>query len=117
MRIGIGQHEGQSVYRVAEVLEVCETPKIYNIGKTRTNKGLKLRHADQERVFRIEFVSNYDFTDDEFNKWHSKMTEETFTLPTTRDIEMKEKQIRDATNRKLSDNEITVMLKQKEISF
>ena len=27
---------------------------------------------------------------------------------------MKEKQIRDATNRKLSDNEITIMLKQKE---
>ena len=114
MRIGIGQNEGQSVYRVAEVLEACETPKIYAIGKTRTNKGLKLRHADQERVFRIEFVSNYDFTDEEFIKWQSKMTELTFSLPTTRDIEMKEKQIRDATNRKLSDNEITVMLKQKE---
>ena len=47
VRIGIGQHEGESVYRVAEILEVQDTPKIYNVGKTRTNKSLKLRHGHQ----------------------------------------------------------------------
>lgn len=53
VRIGIGQSpDGKSVYRVAEILEVCETAKVYNIGKARTNKGLKLRHGHQERVFR-----------------------------------------------------------------
>merc|ERR1719433_1297331 len=31
VRIGIGQHEGESVYRVAEILEACDTTKIYNV--------------------------------------------------------------------------------------
>lgn len=28
-----------------------------------------VRHGDQERVFRLEFVSNQRFTETEFNRW------------------------------------------------
>ena len=28
-----------------------------------------VRHGDQERVFRLEFVSNQRFTESEFNRW------------------------------------------------
>ena len=53
VRIGIGQDpQGTSIYRVAEILDTCETAKVYQIGKARTNKGLKLRHGAQERTFR-----------------------------------------------------------------
>lgn len=38
IRIGIGQNNGTSVYRAAEVMGVYETAKIYQLGKTRTNK-------------------------------------------------------------------------------
>lgn len=69
VRIGIGNNEGRPVYRAAEVLAVCETAKVYALGATRTNKGLRLRHGAQDRVFRLEFVSNQDFTDGEFRKW------------------------------------------------
>jgi len=55
--------------QVAEITDVVETAKIYPLGKTRTNKGLRLKHGLQERVFRLEFVSNSDFSDSEFNKW------------------------------------------------
>ena len=58
VRIGIGMNNGRSVYRIAEIIDVCETGKIYQLGPTRTNKGLKLRHGVHERVFRLEFVSN-----------------------------------------------------------
>lgn len=58
VRIGIGMNNGRSVYRIAEVIDVCETGKVYQLGPTRTNKGLRLRHGAQERVFRLEFVSN-----------------------------------------------------------
>ena len=57
------------------MIESCDTQKIYNIGKTRTNKGLKLRHGQQERVFRIEFVSNRGYTDSEFDKWRDTVLE------------------------------------------
>lgn len=38
IKVGIGQHNNQAVYRVAEIIGVYETAKIYNLGKTRTNK-------------------------------------------------------------------------------
>ncbi|KAL4718446.1 hypothetical protein ACJJTC_003214, partial [Scirpophaga incertulas] len=58
VRIGIGNNNGNPVYRVAEIMDVYETAKVYNLGGTRTNRGLKLRHGAQDRVFRLEFVSN-----------------------------------------------------------
>ena len=57
------------IIQIAEIIDVVETAKIYPLGKTRTNKGLRLKHGTQERVFRLEFVSNSDFTDSEFTKW------------------------------------------------
>ena len=66
-----------------------ETNKIYSLGNTKTNKGLKLRymfsmcpvqcfiyyfrHALQERLFRIEYVSNSNFTSTEFDRWKKEV--------------------------------------------
>lgn len=60
VRINIGNNSSQQklVYRVAEITAVVETPKIYMFGTCRTNKGIRLKHGMQERVFRLEFVSN-----------------------------------------------------------
>ena len=60
VRINIGNNSQvqKLVYRVAEITAVVETPKIYAFGTCRTNKGLRLKHGTQERVFRLEFVSN-----------------------------------------------------------
>lgn len=69
VRISIGNHNGRPVYRAAEICGVVETAKVYQLGKSRTNKGLKLKHGGQERVFRLEFISNQDFSDSEFDKW------------------------------------------------
>lgn len=38
VKIGIGQHNNMPVYRVAEITGVYETAKVYNLGKSRTNK-------------------------------------------------------------------------------
>lgn len=66
-----------------------ETNKVYSLGNTKTNKGLKLRyvffvcsvqhftyyfrHALQERLFRIEYVSNSNFTSTEFERWKKEV--------------------------------------------
>jgi hypothetical protein len=34
-----------SILQVCEISGVCETGKIYQLGNTRTNKGLKLRYV------------------------------------------------------------------------
>lgn len=73
--------------KVCEIRDVVETGKIYNLGSTRTNKGLRLkyknkekdvfkiynfyfyRHGHNERVFRLEYVSNSEISDTEFKRW------------------------------------------------
>ncbi|XP_069117470.1 RNA polymerase-associated protein RTF1 homolog [Argopecten irradians] len=113
VRIGIGNHEGQAVYRVAEIIGVVDTAKIYQLGSTRTNKGLKLRHGHSERVYRLEFVSNQDFSDSEFFKWKEAMMLGGLELPTLDEIEKKFRDIRDALQYKFKENDIEEIVADK----
>ncbi|TKR86919.1 hypothetical protein L596_011417 [Steinernema carpocapsae] len=73
VRVGIGSHQGRSVYRVGQILDVIETAKTYELEDTTTNLGLKLKSGPDERVYRMAFVSNSDFTDTEYAKWVDSM--------------------------------------------
>lgn len=42
VKVGIGQDNNKPVYRVAEVIGVHETAKIYNLGNTKTNKVINI---------------------------------------------------------------------------
>lgn len=114
VRIGIGQSEGKSVYRVAEVCDVVETAKIYQLGITRTNKGLKLKHGSAERVYRLEFVSNQPFGDSEFSKWIETMSFENITLPSMDDIRRKEDDIRQGYDYRMKDKDIEEIVTEKQ---
>lgn len=54
------------------------------------------RHGTQEKVFRLEFVSNQDFTDSEFSKWRETCGSADISMPTLDDIDKKLKDIREA---------------------
>ncbi|RUS79876.1 hypothetical protein EGW08_012354 [Elysia chlorotica] len=114
VRIGIGNHEGRPVYRVAEVMDVVETAKIYQLGATRTNKGLKLKHGRAERVYRLEFVSNQDFTDSEFAKWKEAMDQCGNSLPTLDDIQRKEDDVKQGFEYKIKDKDIEEIVAEKQ---
>ncbi|XP_074121686.1 RNA polymerase-associated protein RTF1 homolog [Sminthopsis crassicaudata] len=114
VRIGIGNHNSKPVYRVAEITGVVETAKVYQLGGTRTNKGLQLRHGNDQRVFRLEFVSNQEFTESEFRKWKEAMFSAGLQLPTLDEINEKEASIKDALNYKFSDRDIEEIVKEKE---
>ena len=93
VRVVIGTYSGRPIYRVAEILEVIETHKVNSIGSAKTNKGLRLRHGGSERVFRMEFVSNQEFTDPELSRWCQEVATANLPLPTTADIEAKKANI------------------------
>ncbi|XP_036171465.1 RNA polymerase-associated protein RTF1 homolog [Myotis myotis] len=114
VRIGIGNHNSKPVYRVAEITGVVETAKVYQLGGTRTNKGLQLRHGDARRVFRLEFVSNQAFTESEFMKWKEAMFSAGMQLPTLDEINKKELSIKEALNYKFNDQDIEEIVKEKE---
>ncbi|XP_063803415.1 RNA polymerase-associated protein RTF1 homolog [Pseudophryne corroboree] len=114
VRIGIGNHNSKPVYRVAEITGVVETGKVYQLGSTRTNKGLQLRHGSDQRVFRLEFVSNQEFTESEFMKWKEAMFSASMQLPTLDEINKKEVTIKEAMNYKFNDQDIEEIVKEKE---
>lgn len=85
---------------------MVETAKVYQLGQTRTNKGIRLRHGLDERVFRLEFISNSDFTQDEFERWIETCNNRNVALPTIDDIVKKEKEIKEANNYQFKEEDI-----------
>lgn len=73
-----------------------ETAKVYQFGKNRTNKGLRLKHGTQDRVFRLEFISNQDFTEQEFYKWKTVCDSQGVEMPIVDLIENKSKEVKEA---------------------
>jgi RNA polymerase-associated protein RTF1 len=114
VRIMIGQNNGRPVYRVCEVMDVCETAKIYQLGNTRTNKGLRLRHGMQERVFRLEFASNQEFSENEFNKWRETCAVQGISMPSVEDWENKQRDIKEALSYEFREEDVEKIVKEKE---
>ncbi|CAN7974900.1 unnamed protein product [Ixodes persulcatus] len=114
VRIGIGSHNGRAVYRVAQITDVVETAKVYALGRSRTNKGLRLKHGKQERVFRLEFVSNQDFTDSEFCKWKEVMNLEGVTFPTAEEVARKAKDVQEALNYQYKESDVETIVTEKQ---
>lgn len=57
---------------------------------------MSFRHGLAERVYRMEFVSNQDFTDSEFTKWKDTLEKANLLLPTKPEVERKAKDIAEA---------------------
>ncbi|KAH8401512.1 hypothetical protein KR009_006011 [Drosophila setifemur] len=113
VRISIGNNGQKPVYRVAEIVGVVETGKIYSLGTTRTNRGLKLKHGTQERVFRLEFISNQEFTENEFNKWHEVCQQQHVQMPTIDLIQIKANDIKKALNYEFKDEDVDKIVEEK----
>uniref|UniRef100_A0A1B0EYI4 Uncharacterized protein n=1 Tax=Phlebotomus papatasi TaxID=29031 RepID=A0A1B0EYI4_PHLPP len=113
VRITIGNNNGKPVYRAAEIVGIVETAKVYQLGKNRTNKGMRLRHGKEERVFRLEFISNQDFTQSEFDKWRDVCLSSGVEFPTLETIEQKAKDIKEALAFEYKDEDIEKILEEK----
>lgn len=114
VKIGIGQHNNMPVYRVAEITGVYETAKIYTLGKSRTNKGLRVRHGNQERVFRLEFVSNQEFSDNEYQKWLDACNMANLTMPSKDTLHQKVADIREAMTYEYKEQDVEKIVQEKE---
>ncbi|XP_001943293.1 RNA polymerase-associated protein Rtf1 [Acyrthosiphon pisum] len=114
VRIGIGNYNGVPVYRVAEICNVCETAKVYQLGSTRTNKGLRLKHGTNEKVFRLEFISNQEFTESEFVKWKELCHMNRIPLPTLAELEIKVRDIKAALAYQFKEEDVEQIVREKE---
>lgn len=65
-----------------------------------------MRHGKQERVFRLEFISNQEFTDTEYSKWLEATTQADIPMPLKETIAQKQSDIREALNYEYKEQDI-----------
>lgn len=58
--------------------------------------SFQCRHGAQEKVFRLEYVSNQDFTDSEFMQWRQTCALQGISMPTYDELDQKLKDIKEA---------------------
>ena len=63
------------------------------MGRQRTNMGLRLKFGKQERVFRLEFISNSPLSITEFSKWRYTCEEQSIPLPTRDFVQQKHDEV------------------------
>ncbi len=114
VRIGIGQNQGRSVYRCCEITDVVETAKVYQLGKVRTNVGLKLKFGKQERVFRLEFISNTPFVASEFERWKDTVEKDNISVPTKDFVASKADEIKKALHYEYTSADVDAIIQRKE---
>uniref|UniRef100_A0A1I7U1R2 Plus3 domain-containing protein n=1 Tax=Caenorhabditis tropicalis TaxID=1561998 RepID=A0A1I7U1R2_9PELO len=113
VRIGQGMMSGpESKYRIWKIIGVEETNKVYDLEGKRTNKSIKCQLGQSERLFRMQFVSNFDFEKVEFEEWFAA-TKTHGTIPTVDVMEKKQEDIMRALNHKYSDRELNAMIQEK----
>lgn len=61
-----------------------------------TNFHYNYRHGTNEKVFRLEFISNQEFTESEFIKWKELCNMNRIPLPTVEELEIKVRDVKAA---------------------
>ena len=73
-----------------------------------------MRHGKDERTYRLEFVSNQAFSDDEFERWKSAMAKNNMPLPTIREVDAKAKELETYVNYRFNDQDVDFIVKEKK---
>ncbi|XP_063729360.1 RNA polymerase-associated protein RTF1 homolog [Symsagittifera roscoffensis] len=114
VRVNLGQGpQGLPVYRIAEIVSVVETGKVYQTEGTTTNKGLKLKYCKAERMYRLEFISNQPISDTEFTKWYSDMQANNQPLPQIDDVLKKQRQLLSYANHSYTEQDVDAIVQEK----
>lgn len=72
------------------------------------------RHGNQERVFRLEFVSNQRFTETEFSRWKEECESHGIPLPTLEEVDTKAKQFNEAQHYMYNEEDIDKIVAEKQ---
>eukprot|EP01135_Chromosphaera_perkinsii_P005372 Nk52_evm53s343 gene=Nk52_evmTU53s343 len=97
----------QNQYKVAEISEVYEGTKVYELtNNTKTSKLLRLKLGKDSKSFKISYLSNRPFEQQEVNSWKDVMAQAGVPLFTKKVCERKRADIKKGMNYKYSDEDI-----------
>ena len=104
----VDDHTNNMGYSIFEILQIVIKDKSYDFAGNKCNKRIKFKNFNETVTFKI--ISNSDISEDEFQKL--KNTENPH-IPTKEEIEKIQKNIDDIRNKKLTPDELNVILTKK----
>jgi len=90
VRLGVGKApglRGDPQYKVCEIVGVEEYKHSYAFGEFETKKALMLRIGRNQRLWRMNVISNHRFTAAELDEWRNIMIAERQRIPTSGEID------------------------------
>jgi len=98
VRVVIGSHLDNPIYRIGEIVEIGIGEKFYKVENKETDKILVLSYAGARKEFSIENVSNNVITPSEHERWITDMVRSGKPLPDLEKIQNKIKDIQKAND-------------------
>mmetsp|Transcript_5351 Transcript_5351/g.16870 ORF Transcript_5351/g.16870 Transcript_5351/m.16870 type:complete len:572 (-) Transcript_5351:142-1857(-) len=99
VRLGVGKASGalgEAQYKVCEIVSVGKYKHAYTFGEFETTKALMLRIGRNERLWRMNVISNHRFTDSELEEWSDLMRAEQQQMPSASEIDERKARMRKA---------------------
>ena len=100
VRVLLGEKQGKRLYRIAVIRGVQNSDAVYKIGDSFTTKLLVLNSGNAHKTFKMDFISNGDFTADEYKEWQEQMQKCGLPPLTTKDVDRKIKHIKSFVQKK-----------------
>lgn len=110
LRLAIGVRNGEQVYRLVEVRKIVKYHRTYQLNNMMTDKAALLKYGSQERTFRLDVVSNSDFTESEFKRWMQVLQEERQSIMIKKQVALHRKKLDDLESQPISEEVVSAML-------
>ncbi len=115
VKINISTNAGSSKYILGRVKEIIiKQDKLYKFGNGKVNKYVNVSHANKDKIFNFNFLSNSSVTENEVNTWKIHMESHNIPLPTKEKIEQIYNNIQKISEYIYSNPEINAILNKKK---
>lgn len=82
VRLSLGNDpKGLPVYRLTEIKKIVSYYRTYKIGNVSVNKGAILKYGKSEKTFRLDVISNSEFSESEYRRWMMTLEDEGQSVP------------------------------------
>ena len=115
VKINISTNAGTSKYILGTIKEIIiKQDKQYKFGNHKINKYVNVSHANKDKVFNFNYLSNSEATENEVNTWKTHMENHKLPLPTEENIKQISDNIKKVSDYCYSNAEINEMLNKKK---
>lgn len=117
VKISVGNHPQTQMhmYKVAQIVDITKgaVPYALNLGKNKTDKQCVVRIGRVERTYKMSFVSNRIFDEDDYNKWRDQINSDGQEMPSREYFNKKKRDLNRAVNYEFKDEDIAYQVAER----